>query len=239
MMTLNSLATPLVVPPVNLAIVALLALAADRRRLAAVALVLLLSLAVPLVADGLTRELERGEDAGNPAAAQAIVVLGAEVIRQDDGRTVPGRLTLERLRRAAELARHTGLPLLVSGGVTQPGAAPVATAMSDSLRNDFGISARWVEDRSPDTFDNARDTALILKPAGVTTVLVVTHQWHMRRALLAFRAAGLTAIPAPVLPQTSGGWLDDLVPRVSAWQNSYYALHEWIGLVWYELRVQL
>jgi hypothetical protein len=28
----------------------------------------------------------------------------------------------------------------------------------------------------------------------------------------------------------------DLAPRASAWQWSYYALHEWIGYVWYSIR---
>jgi hypothetical protein len=28
----------------------------------------------------------------------------------------------------------------------------------------------------------------------------------------------------------------DCLPHVSAWQSGYYALHEWIGLLWYRLR---
>jgi len=236
-MTLSGLATPWVVPPVNLALLAALALATGRRRLAGLALIGLLLLATPVVSDALMSALERGEDLGDPAAAQAIVVLGGETVRQADGRTRPGSLSLQRLRRGAELARQYGLSLLVSGGVTQPGAAPVAVAMADSLRDDFGLSARWVEDRSADTFENARDAAAILLPAKVTTVLVVTQQWHMRRALLAFRATGLTAIPAPVLPQLSQGpILEDLIPKASSWLRSYYALHEWIGVLWYEMR---
>jgi hypothetical protein len=31
----------------------------------------------------------------------------------------------------------------------------------------------------------------------------------------------------------------DLIPRVSAWMESYYALHEWIGIAWYALRISL
>jgi uncharacterized SAM-binding protein YcdF (DUF218 family) len=237
-MTFSGLVTPLVVPPVNLIVLAAASLALGWRRLAGVALILLLLLAVPLVSDTLTRTLESGQEAGDPAAAQAIVVLGAEVIHQADGRTVPGVLTLERLRRAAELARQTGLPLLVSGGVTQSGAMPVADAMAESLRADFNSPARWVEDRSLDTLGNARDSAAILQPLMIHRVLVVTQQWHMRRALLAFRAAGLIAIPAPVLPQAAQGvWSEELLPRAAALLRSYYALHEWIGLAWYRARV--
>jgi uncharacterized SAM-binding protein YcdF (DUF218 family) len=237
-MTLGGLATPFVVPPVNLAVLAALLLLAGRRWMAAVALAALLLLAVPVVANGLLAGLESGQDAGDPAGAQAIVVLGAEVVHLADGRTVPGLLSLDRLRTAAALARRSGLPVLVSGGVTQPGTEPVAVAMADSLRQDFAVPARWVEDRSPDTFDNARDSAAILTAAGITRVLLVTHQWHMRRAMLAFSATGLHAVPAPV-PRAAGSALgpDDFIPRVGAWETSYDALHEWIGLVWYRLRL--
>lgn len=242
-MTLAGLVTPFVVPPVNLAVLAALALLAGLRRLAGLALAGLLLLALPVVADGLLSALERGQDAGETAGAQAIVALGAEVVRTADGRTLPGLLTLQRLRAAAALARRTGLPLLVSGGITQPGAAPVAAAMADSLRQDFGVPARWVEDRSADTFENARDSAAVLTPAGVSAVLVVTDQWHMRRAMLAFRASGLRAIPAPVPPpagEPAGEAItpESFIPRASAWQRSYYALHEWIGLAWYWLRAR-
>lgn len=240
----SGLAAPFIVPPVNLAAVALLAILAGWRRLAGIALAALLLLAVPAVPDALLAGLERGQAAGQAAEAatqaQAIVVLGAEVVQQGDGRTAPGLLTLERLRAAAALARRTGLPILVTGGVTQHGAAPVAVAMSDSLRDDFGTPARWVEDRSADTFENAIDSAAMLAGTGVTTILLVTDAWHMRRALIAFHAVGLRAIAAPVPLQARGEFrIADLIPRASAWWDSYFALHEWIGIAWYSLRTTL
>jgi uncharacterized SAM-binding protein YcdF (DUF218 family) len=239
-MTLAGLATPFVVPPMNLAVLAALLLLAGRRRLAGLALALLLALGLPVVADGLMAGLMHGYGAGDPAGAQAIVVLGAEVELQSDGRTLPGLLSLDRLRAAAALARNSGLPVLVSGGLTQPGAAAVAVAMADSLRRDFATPARWVEDRSANTFANARDSAALLAQAGVSRVLLVTHQWHMRRALLAFAGTSVRAIPAPVpIALNHGVAAADFIPRVGAWQTSYYALHEWIGLAWYTLRARL
>jgi uncharacterized SAM-binding protein YcdF (DUF218 family) len=230
----------LLVPPVNLAVLAALSLLAGRRRLAGLALAGLLLLSLPAVADAMMLALERGEGAGDPAGAQAIVVLGGEVAREADGRTVPGALSLQRLRVAAALARRSGLPLLVSGGVTRAGAAPVAVAMADSRREDFAVAPRWVEDRSTDTFENASDAAALLAPAGIHSVLVVTQQWHMRRAMLAFAAAGLHAIPAPVTRLAEDGpRARDFIPSASGWLRSYYALHEWLGLGWYALRERL
>ena len=237
-MTWGGLVTPLVVPPMNLAALALLAVLARRRRLAGMALLLLLLLGTPAVADALLASLETGAVA-NPsevARAQAIVVLGAEVERGADG-ILPGPLTLQRLRGAAALARRTGLPLLVSGGIVGRDTPAVAVVMAASLRDDFGVPARWVEDRSADTWENARDSAAVLRGAGIVRVLLVTHAWHMPRALLAFRDSGLVALPAP-LPaapwQPDSAW--DVVPAPGGWMRSYFALHEWVGRAWYFLR---
>src|SRR5256885_5533642 len=60
------------------------------------------------------------------------------------------RSLLERIAYGAFLAHRTALPVLVSG------TAPEALAMRVSLARDFGIQVRWVEERSRDTFQNAR-----------------------------------------------------------------------------------
>jgi uncharacterized SAM-binding protein YcdF (DUF218 family) len=96
-----------------------------------------------------------------------------------------------------------------------------------------------VETGANTTWQNAEFSAKILKREGIGTVLLVTHAWHMRRALIAFRAAGIDALPAP-LPLDPPPHLTPagLVPRMSAWQRSYFALHEWIGCAWYAVRAR-
>jgi uncharacterized SAM-binding protein YcdF (DUF218 family) len=242
---LKSLLILLLVPPGNLVLLAAGGLVWHRRRagrlLAALSVAGLLALSLPVVADSLLAAL----DVEPPAAARppaAIVVLGAEV--ETDARpsqpTEPGPLSLERERTAAELARRTGLPVLVSGGVVRWHADPVAVAMARSLRSDFGIDPRWVEAKSSDTWENARDSAAILAPLGIGSVFLVTHGWHMRRALVAFAAAGLSATPAPVRRDR---WprleLDDFLPHATAWGRSYYAIHEWLGWAVYLVRARL
>jgi uncharacterized SAM-binding protein YcdF (DUF218 family) len=245
---LSAVATVLLVPPVNLLFVALAGVALGcwrpvaGRRLTLASLLALLLLALPAVPDLLMLGLERGiEPDASHAAPQAIVILGADAVSAGShpAETQVGGLTLERLRGGAELARATKLPVLVTGGVVTEDGLPVAVLMARSLARDFAIPARWVEQDSGDTWDNAALSAPMLRRDGIDTVFVVTHAWHMRRALIAFRAAGLTAVPAPLL--TEHAWdpvLGSFVPRMSAWARSYYALHEWIGCAWYALRAR-
>ena len=225
---LSALLTPVVVPPVNLLVLALLLLLVRRRRLAALLMATLLLLATPPVSQSLMSGLERGPGPADPSTAQAILILGGDLDRDEAGEVVPGSLTLERLREGAILARATRLPVAVTGGPAWQGGTPVGIVMARSLREDFGVEARWVESRSLDTWENARDSAALLRPDGIRTVLVVTHAWHMRRSLLAFRQSGLVAVPAPV-------WRRGYPPRATTWEDSYFALHEWIGLAWYIL----
>ena len=211
------------------------------RRVVWVGLLALILFGMPVVSHSLLAGLESGLPTTPPAdhPPQAIVVLGGDVIRARTEKLGirPGLLTLDRLRTAAALQRRTGLPILVTGGTTQPHTAAVGLVMAESLTDDFGTPPRWVETTSLDTRENALFSADILREAGITSVYVVTHAWHMRRAVLAFRPTGLTATAFPTSPDDPiGPDLSDFLPRVSSWQTGFYALHEWIGNVWYSLR---
>jgi uncharacterized SAM-binding protein YcdF (DUF218 family) len=198
-------------------------------------------LATPFVASNMLLALETGLPTEPPADHKpaAIVVLGGEIIRNHAGQlnARPGPLTFERLQTAAALARKTGLPILVSGGLTQADVPAVATVMAKSLTDDFGVPPRWIEDQSIDTWENARLSAAILRNEGIDSVYVVTSSWHMPRALLSFAGTDLhvTAAPTP-LDDPLAPQLWDFMPHASSWLTSYYALHEWIGYVWYRLR---
>ena len=197
-------------------------------------------LATPLVSEALLRTLEIAKPvdvASIPAAgAGAIVVLGGDLERTPEygGGTV-GPLSLERLRYAARIARAISLPVLISGGVINPGERPIAAIMRDALAEDFGIAARWIEDRSQNTAENARYTAAMLRREGIATIVLVTHSFHMKRALFAFSNAGLKAIPAPTMATLSDFEAGVLMPSGQALHDSFFAAHEWVGLAWYHL----
>jgi uncharacterized SAM-binding protein YcdF (DUF218 family) len=174
-----------------------------------------------------------------PASAQAIVVLGGgrrahapEYAHLD----MPSYPTLARLQYAARLQRRSGLPLLTSGGKPQGEQESEAELMARSLQEDFGIATRWKEMHSATTAENAIRSASLLQQAGVHHIILVTDAMHMPRALYSFRRAGLQVTPAATVffshDRDKYAWL----PGGEGLRRSNYALHEWIGLLWYQLR---
>jgi uncharacterized SAM-binding protein YcdF (DUF218 family) len=244
---MKSLFLTLAMPPAGFVVLIIIGLLMRRawhrtgRRLTWVSLVALILFGMPVVSYSMLLALESGLPLTPPAdqPPQAIVVLGAEVIRAHNERLGirPGLLTLDRLRTAAALHRRTGLPILVTGGTTQPNTPAVGLVMEESLKDDFQTPPRWVESKSSDTWENARFSADILRAEGITSVYVVTHCWHMRRAVLAFQGTGLTVTAFPTsLDDPLGFDLYDFLPRASGWQTGFFAVHEWIGYAWYRLR---
>jgi len=201
----------------------------------------LIVLAMPVTGELMLIPLERDLPLIPPTNAppQAIVILGGDVLRDNSNppQMAVGPITLERLRTGAELYRRANLPILVSGGAIRPDEAPIATVMADGLRQDFNVPVRWTEAMSQDTWDNARMAAAILQKDGIKSVYVVTQAWHMRRALMAFAPTGLTVTVAPTrMDRRPTFEVLDFVPDVVGWQSSYFALHEWIGCIFYALR---
>lgn len=139
----------------------------------------------------------------NPSTAIVVLGGGLEPYAPEYGAGSLERVSLERLRYGVWLSRATGLPLAFSGGVgwAQPDALPEARIAAQIAANEFGRPLKWVEDRSRDTRENAQRSVALLCQAGITHIVLVTHGWHMPRALHAFeRAAGatITIEPAPM-----------------------------------------
>jgi len=202
-------------------------------------------LSLPVVAERLIAGLEP-YPALKPAhlshaLADAILILGAgrySWAPEYGGDTI-GPRTLERVRYGAFLHRHTGLPVYVTAGNPPEEGMPLGQLMARVMERECGIQVAGVEDRSRTTWENAEFAAPMLRRDGVRRVLLVTHAWHMPRAVEAFRRTGLQVIPAPtafVHRQDAEGRYTDWLPNSSAFGLSYYAIHEYLGQAWYGLR---
>lgn len=176
------------------------------------------------------------------AAAEAIVVLGGgrRLNSPEYGGDTLNSTSLERLRYAARLHRASGLPILVTGGKPDGGSRAEGRIMRQVLEEEYGIPPQWVEDRARTTWDNAHFSAPLLEQAGIQRIALVTHAWHLRRAAPLFEAQGLTVIPAGT--QFSSARMSsvfDLLPTPAGLRSSAFALHEWLGILWYKLRSNL
>jgi uncharacterized SAM-binding protein YcdF (DUF218 family) len=239
-----------VLPPTPLLLLALAGLLTVRRDpwlgrgLALAGIAGLWALATPGVARMLLGTLEPPPLAlpEGAAGAGAIVVLGAGMRfdAPDYGGDTLNRWALERARYGARLHRSTGLPVLVSGGLERLGSLPEADALKATLEQDFGVPVRWVERESENTLQNAANAAAVLRSAGISRVLLVTHAAHMPRAQFAFEAAGVTAIPAATgyatrQPHALLEWL----PQAGALADSRVFIHEALGIAWYRIKSAL
>jgi uncharacterized SAM-binding protein YcdF (DUF218 family) len=131
---------------------------------------------------------------------------------------------LERLNYGAFLAHKTGLPILITGSLIE------AQAMHDTLQRNFQIEPRWVDNRAGDTFENARDSAQLLKGDNVHRVILVTHATHMWRAVHEFTDAGMEVFPAPLgmrVDRDPTMWR--YMPSPGALERACVALKELVG----------
>jgi uncharacterized SAM-binding protein YcdF (DUF218 family) len=233
--------TGLLLPPFLLVLVIVPAAFAARRRrwaggLAAGCALGVLALATPMASDLLAASLEPRGTAPEHGEPRAIVILGGDVAH-GGAALEPGPLTLERLRAGAALHRATGLPILVTGGVLGRGEPPLATLMARSLREDFGVPVRWVEDRARDTRENAVFAAAMLRAEGIGETLLVTHGWHMGRALQAFARLCFAADARPLRTAPRNRWgAWSIAPRPDHLAESWFALREWAGRLVYAWR---
>ena len=244
-MSLSYLLSDIVLPPTSLIVLALIGVALLKwRPRVAIGLILasqlaLLALALPAVALALARTLEPPPLAtGALKDAQAIVILGGGRNRGalEWGGEDVNDFTLERVRYGAHLARTTGLPVYVTGGMPDGGQMAEGQLMAAALANDYGVTVKWVDNSANTTRDNALSAARDLRPVGIQRIALVTSAMHVPRARAAFVAVGLTPIIAPTgyHGQRPFG-LYQLVPSAGALRLSQAALREWVARGYYAI----
>jgi uncharacterized SAM-binding protein YcdF (DUF218 family) len=126
--------------------------------------------------------------------ADVIVVLGSQVY--PGGR--PGSALTRRARHAAALYRRGLAPSVICAGglgLHPPTEAETACGLAQTLG--VPASAVLLEDQSRSTEENALRTAAIMRARGWTTAIVVSDGYHLYRAALLFRRAGVIAFPSP------------------------------------------
>jgi uncharacterized SAM-binding protein YcdF (DUF218 family) len=173
----------------------------------------------------------------------AIVVLGggARPVSSEYGSSSLTDASLERLRYGIWLSRATAAPLAYSGGVgwgqgeNQGKSAPEADIAARIAEQEFGHALRFRESQSRDTRENAANTTPLLIKQGISRFILVTHAWHMPRAVRAFEQAAATKTTTTIEAAPING-LPFIETQAQAWMPSHsgfervrMVLHEWLG----------
>jgi uncharacterized SAM-binding protein YcdF (DUF218 family) len=166
--------------------------------------------------------------------AHAIVILGGGLRRNaiEYGGETLGRLTLERVRYGATLARELRLPVLVTGGRQRGWSRSEAEVMRDALQDEFSVAVRWAEPQARNTAENAEFTARMLLPAGIRRIVLVMHAFDVPRAAREYEAVGFEVVPAPtLLPGGDPVGPRSFLPNADALTTSSFVAYEWLGLL--------
>ncbi|HEY9668474.1 MAG TPA: YdcF family protein [Coleofasciculaceae cyanobacterium] len=179
-------------------------------RVGVIVLLIYLTATIPLTftlaAKGLVALLP--SDSGG--RADAIVILGRGP-----------QFSQSRVDVAAQLWKAQRAPLIFATGI---GDAPdmIRRLKAQGIPN----QALAYEGCSRTTEENARFTAMELKPQGIKSILLITDSPHMLRSLLTFRSIGFTVIPhtTPIPPE--------LAPK----RKTFVVFYEYLALVSYGLQ---
>ncbi|MCW5659932.1 MAG: YdcF family protein [Burkholderiaceae bacterium] len=192
-----------------------------------------------LAPDRITEVKRIAETAGYKVA---IVVLGGgrEAMAPEYGLANLIDLSLQRLHYGVWVSRQIGAPMLFSGGVGHVGNVGVAEAevAARIAEKDYGRPLTWTEAESRDTRENASRSMALLKTAGITDIVLVTHGFHMPRSMRAFQSEAQRAgVPMRVWPAPMGlaapserpllRWL----PSSEGFQKTRMVLRELMGLL--------
>ncbi len=171
-----------------------------------------------------------------------IVVLGGGTVAASPAEGYNTSLhpdSLKRLIYGYRLHRQTGFDMIVSGGSAfLPEEREPEAEAARRLLGELGApeDAVIAEGESRNTWENARETAAIIR-GRCSAVVLVTSAYHMKRSMACFEAAGLSCISAPTdykidrVPFTFRSYL----PAVSSLTGCATALREYWGLLYYRI----
>jgi len=221
-----------------------LALRTRQRWPIVVALMLLLAASTPVTSNVLMRAVEgwRVRQVTSEAPnADAIVVLSFGI------RDVPGDTTsfefddFDRFLGSFDLYKAGKAPLLIfpGGWVASRPNLPLIGDVLIARARDFGVpaSALYTTGKASNTEQEAEGVAQLLgvgKSPTAPRILLVTSAYHMSRAEMLFRRAGLEVIPFPVDFQTKLGITPrSFIPNGDTLKQTDAALKEIYGRVYY------
>ncbi len=213
-----------------------------RERKAAIALIsitaILYILSTPIVGSLLIKSLERQYRPPASVKGDVIVMLGGGSFAGTPDIDGAGGLTgssANRLLTAARIHKETGLPIIISAGKLYSESGNEANIAKRKLAG-LGIPVDKViaEDKSRNTYENAKYTLKILKTRHFKKPILVTSAYHMRRSVMNFKKLGVSVEPYPTDYRSDinpSVHLNSFAPCYDGFANSGMAIREYIGIL--------
>ncbi|MDQ6967453.1 MAG: YdcF family protein [Mariprofundaceae bacterium] len=171
----------------------------------------------------------------------AIVLLGGGMYKQAPefgNRNALKGHALMRTLYAAQVAKKTGLDIYSTGGRGMGGRDEPESRVMNRWLIKFGVDPKHVfrEDTAKTTAENAANIKRILQKKNINKIILVTTAWHMPRSVHVFKSQGLDVIPAPCAYVAKLGDYNILsfLPQAHVLADSSDALHEYLGILWYQ-----
>ena len=194
------------------------------------------------VAHLLARGLEKQYSIPDAVQGDVIILLGGGIndrVADLTGIGTPSNGMLARIVTAVRLQKRLDLPVIISGGKVYESVSNMAPIVRRFLI-DLGVDSRQIiiENRSRDTFENARYTEATCRRHGFIKPILITSALHMPRSMMMFQNTDLKVIPFPAgfTTRTDPGYAwQDFRPSASSMVLLAGAIHEYLGIFYYKL----
>ena len=215
--------------------------------LTVVSIGLLWLFSMPVVGDGLLRQLESGWEYLPVDAlpeADAVVVLGGAFSSGHGEWPYPDAGgNVDRYWHAARIFHAGKAPVVILSGGRAPSRREGWTEAESGaiFLDDMGVprSAMILDSEALTTRENVVNVDRIARERGFRSLLLVTSASHMRRSVAAFSDVQAEIIPAVTdfaVVREPPFTLRRILPSTSALGRSTRAVHELIGALYYRLR---
>ena len=173
---------------------------------------------------------------------QAVTVLSGGIYQGPaEEFELPGDSTIQRVNRGVKFFLESEADyLILQGRLSEgPGDRMVQLMAEQAILLGVDEDKIILESESTNTMEHPYFLSNLNLIAQDAELAVVTSAWHLRRSELAFNYyyENISPVPAEFISYNLPGGINNFFPQVSGLRRSTRAIHEYIGMVWYYLRL--
>ena len=127
------------------------------------------------------------------------------------------------------------ISIVLSGGRRNANATSEAVIMNQVMVNVFNMNPKYLEVNGINTHEQAIAVKEQLSETEYKNIYLVTHAWHMKRAVVEFSHQGFNVIPAPMGFAATSKAEFEFLPSAAALSSTSRALHEYYVLFYLNL----